>query len=170
MKLRTAIVVFGCAVTPLGEPSPALERRLRHALEVWQRQTENLLVVSGGRLRGLPAEAGVMQRWLMAHGVPASHIVLESESLHTFHNADYVAPLLAELGVDHVILVTDAFHMGRSRRLLRDALTHHGVRAALATEPAPDDLDLLARGRRWVRERLALWRDLRRRPSGPAGR
>jgi uncharacterized SAM-binding protein YcdF (DUF218 family) len=170
MKPRTAIVVFGCAVTPLGEPSAALERRLRHGLEVWQRQTSNVIVVSGGRLHGLPAEAGVMQRWLMTRGVPASHIVLESESRHTFHNADLVAPLLAELGVDHVVLVTDAFHMRRSRRLLGDALTRHGVRATLAVDPTPDDLDLPARAGRWIRERLALWRDLRRRPSGPNAR
>jgi uncharacterized SAM-binding protein YcdF (DUF218 family) len=161
-----AIVVFGCTVTPGGAPSPALERRLRHALGLWRARPDATLVVSGGRLYGRPAEAGVMQAWLLAEGVPAARIILEAESLYTLDNAERVAPLLAALNVEAVTLVTEAYHMPRSERLLRAALTRHGVRARLETAPAPDDLTPWRRGAKWVREALATWRDMRRQPRG----
>ena len=66
------IVVLGAAVWPGGQPSPALQRRILHAVDLWQQGYAVYLLVTGGVGKYPPAEAAVMQRLAVAHGIPPS--------------------------------------------------------------------------------------------------
>ena len=160
---KLGVVVFGCTVTPEGEPSPALARRLQRAVQEYRRQPHAVLVVSGGAVQTRPAEGAVMRAWLQSHGVPEAHIVVEDQALSTLDNARRVVPLLKELGLRRVLLVTERFHMRRSQTLLRRVLLSAGL-ADLKVEraSAPDGLRGVARLRRWLGETLATGRDITR--------
>jgi len=132
-----AIVVLGCRVWPDGRLSRALDRRLRRALEVAEGDPGAHVIVTGGDRVG-PAEAPVMRDWLVAHGVDAERIVTESRARVTSENALFILPILEELGVERLSLVTDAFHMRRSLVLLNAALRRRGLNG-IDIHPMPAD-------------------------------
>ena len=51
---------------------------------------------------------------LRALGVPDHATIMENDSRNTRQNALFVAELAASLGVEHVLLVTSAWHMPRA--------------------------------------------------------
>jgi uncharacterized SAM-binding protein YcdF (DUF218 family) len=120
-----AIVVLGTAQYN-GWPGPVFQSRLDRALELWQQGYAPLIVVTGGRQPGdgfTEAEAAIA--YLTDAGVPAEAIVSEYEATDTWESMQGVAAVLAPLGIDDVILVSDGFHLFRSRLMARDV----GLRA-----------------------------------------
>ena len=59
-------------------------------------------------------EGEVMRRWLLKFGLPDERIFAEKEANNTWENAVFMKQLLAEKGVDSVILVTSAWHIPRA--------------------------------------------------------
>jgi uncharacterized SAM-binding protein YcdF (DUF218 family) len=105
-----AIVVMGAAQYD-GTPSPLLQARLDHALELWQLGYAPLVVVTGGNQPGDRfTEASASQRYLVAQGVPADSILEEDRSHSSFGSLDAVAQMLHDRGLQRVLLVSDPFH------------------------------------------------------------
>jgi uncharacterized SAM-binding protein YcdF (DUF218 family) len=79
------------------------------------RQTHLPILVSGGAVRGAPAEA-VLMRNVLVHefGLPVRWI--EARSHNTHENAVDSAAMLHESGISHVILVGHSFDFPRSRK------------------------------------------------------
>ena len=69
----------------------------------------------------------------MRLGVPRERILLESTSHNTYEEAVLVAPMLASLRIQQVVLVTSDTHMRRSLGAFRTV----GVNAAPAIAPYP---------------------------------
>ena len=82
-RAADAIAVFGAAEYD-GRPSPVLRARLDHGLVLYREKLAPLMITLGG---GDPAdrhsEGGVGHDYLMAHGVPDSAIIAETESGNT---------------------------------------------------------------------------------------
>lgn len=97
-------------------PSATELQRLHYAARL-QRQTGLPVLVTGGRPDGSPeSEAAIMARTLRTDfSVPVKW--LEEESANTAENAQFSARMLRESGVQRILLVTDAIHMERSRRI-----------------------------------------------------
>lgn len=113
-----AIVVLGAAQYD-GRPSPVLRARIDHAVTLWRRGLAPTLVVTGGRGPGdTTTEAAVARRYAMAHGVPASAIVVEGKSRSTSESLRIVSLMMGKERRD-VILVSDPFHMLRLAILAR---------------------------------------------------
>jgi uncharacterized SAM-binding protein YcdF (DUF218 family) len=153
-------VVFGCAVALDGAPRPALVRRLKHALAEARRHPSALVVVSGGSVRGRPPEAYAMRDWLLGEGLDRARVVVEAASRSTPDNASFCAEILAGAEVSRVTLVTERYHMRRSRRLLAAALGRRCPEVRLESSAAPDRLRGLGRALRAVSEIVKLSRDL----------
>ncbi|GGX56695.1 YdcF family protein [Saccharospirillum salsuginis] len=88
--------------------------RLRYGAYL-QRRTDLPILVSGGSVFGETDEtlAGIMARELETlYRVPVRW--REQNSRTTHENATYSAEMLAEAGIDRILLVTEAFHMPRS--------------------------------------------------------
>ncbi|MGZ6124244.1 MAG: YdcF family protein [Myxococcales bacterium] len=158
-----AIVVFGAAVDPDGRPRRPLVRRLRRALAEAAADPRALVVVSGGRVRGRPAEAPAMRNWLVAEGLDPARIIVEPEARSTSENARHCAALIARRGFRRVTLVTERYHMLRARFLLVRALTGQGPRIELRMSAAPDGLDWIQLAVRWFGEFGKIAGELRRR-------
>ena len=157
------ILVFGAAVNHDGTVRRSLALRLRRALAEAARAPEAVVIVSGGRIRGRPAEAPIMRDWLGARGVDVARIVVEATATSTRENAHRCADLIATGGFSRVTLVTERFHVLRARLFLARALASRGVRAELCISAAPDHLGLLQRIAKGAAELVKLAGDLRQR-------
>lgn len=110
-----AIIVLGAAQYD-GRPSPVLEARLAHALELYQWGMAPVIVVTGGRQQGDRfTEATAGYTWLREHGVPDAVIRREVQGGSTWESLQASAAFLDDEGIHDVILVSNAYH---SKRLL----------------------------------------------------
>ncbi|MBV1859720.1 MAG: YdcF family protein [Nannocystaceae bacterium] len=109
-----AIVVLGCRVFPSGEPSTALRERVKLAVSLFESRRAPLLITTGGTGDSGFAEAEVAARIALELGVPRSAIHMESRSTSTQENARYCA---MQVPARRVLLVTDAYHCVRARRV-----------------------------------------------------
>lgn len=152
-KPANAIVVLGGGLTNNQQNDIIINQftksRLMKANDVYQ-QTKLPIIVSG-------KEAPWMTRWLQKNGI--LWVVAEKNSFNTCQNAKYTA---ATVKVDNIILVTDAYHMNRSRR----QFTLNGIATIPSIAPLPKATDWrqfdsnLQHSRRALYELLAFTRDL----------
>jgi len=121
---KTAIVILGSGdeivwgwdewllVPNAGGGARALE-----AWRIYQLSNPRWVIGSGGAfgVRGRrDASSANMRDLLVRLGVPHDRIVLESTSRNTRDEAMAIAPMLRELGIDRIVLVTSAVHMRRA--------------------------------------------------------
>lgn len=115
-----AIVVLGAAQYN-GRPSEVFRARLDHAAELYRRGAAEHVVTIGGRQVGdATTEGQAGKRYLRAVGLPAAALVAVptgGDTLVSLRAADVV---LRERGWNSVILVSDPWHLARSRMMARD--------------------------------------------------
>jgi uncharacterized SAM-binding protein YcdF (DUF218 family) len=139
-----AVVVLGGGVQGRAVPRlfPNLSSsadRVWHAARLYHGEKAPLLVVSGGRQpwdEGQGPEAVAMLEFLTDLGVPEDRILLEGRSRNTYDNARETGELLAERGIERLILVTSAMHMPRAAATFRAA--------GMNVVPAPTDYEVTA--------------------------
>jgi uncharacterized SAM-binding protein YcdF (DUF218 family) len=120
-----AIVVLGTAQFN-GWPGPVFQARLDHALELWHAGYAPVIVVTGGKMPGDGfTEAEAAGNYLTSAGVPPEAILAENAANDTWESMRGVAALLLPRGANEVIVVSDGFHLFRSRMMARDV----GLRA-----------------------------------------
>lgn len=120
-----AIVLLGASVAGT-EPSPVFAARIDHAIELYRQGRAPLLVLTGGTAPGdAVSEAQAAQQYMLARGIPAGAMQLESQSQTTAQNLRNAKPLLAAAQAQRVLLVSDPLHMRRAvvlaRRMQMDA-------------------------------------------------
>lgn len=121
MPNSDVIVVLGGGTEVWQSPRPIPELnsrgdRLLYAAYLYkQGVSPNILVTGGGSpWRGAYVEADNMQAVLEIMGVPAEAIWQENRSTNTYENGAFSREILAEKGIDEIVLVTSAVHMPRS--------------------------------------------------------
>ncbi len=112
-----AIIVLGAGLRG-EEVGDLLRRRLAAAMELWEQNTDAMIVVTGGQgpHEQIP-EALAMQRWLIEQGVPEEAIIVEDKSVSTEENLIFAKGLLAQAGIgatEPVAVVTNSFHCYRA--------------------------------------------------------
>lgn len=114
------MIILGCQLHDWG-PSVLLQDRLDTALEYLDSHPDMTVVVSGGQGDNEPAsEARGMADYLIQHGFPPEHIILEEYSHNTHQNMIYSAQHLRDAGIDltdGVLIVSNGFHLTRARML-----------------------------------------------------
>jgi len=145
-----AIVVLGGGVSPAGHGDlyPNLESgadRVWHAARLFHASKAPLVLLTGGSdpSHSAASEAGAMGQFMRDLGVPGQALVLENRSRNTSQNAEYSADILAEQGINRILLVTSAYHMPRAKGLFEA----HGLQVI----PVATDHEVLSR---------PLWRNL----------
>jgi uncharacterized SAM-binding protein YcdF (DUF218 family) len=105
-----AIVVLGAAQYDC-RPSPVLEERLDHALELYRSGTSGTIVVTGGKQEGdRCTEAAASAEYLLRAGVPDSDVLREVQGTSTWESLAASARILRDQGMTDVVLVTDGYH------------------------------------------------------------
>jgi len=120
-----AIVVLGAAQYN-GRPSPVLQLRLDHGLELYRRGLAPVIVVTGGRRPGdRYTEATTGYNYFRQHGVPDSAIRKEVQGRTTYESLAAAKRFLQAEGIRNVLLVSGPAYSTRLRGIARDV----GLRA-----------------------------------------
>ena len=151
---RPAIVIFGAAVRPDGQPSRTLRLRVEAALALGARLQRPVYLPTGGVGRFGAAEAVVMAGLLRAAGVAVSEIRIEPTAHDTVSSVRAVRRML-EGHRGPVYAASSAYHLPRCVVLLRLA----GL-PARACPPPPALAAAAAWRKRW-------WWRLREGPALP---
>jgi len=117
-----AIVVLTAWVSADGVLNEQAMRRTHMAARLYHQGLSRLIIISGGEPIADPDSqaADYMAQFAKELGIPWSDIVLEKKSWNTHFSAVQVAALCRDLGIDHVLLVTDAVHMRRAAATFRE--------------------------------------------------
>jgi uncharacterized SAM-binding protein YcdF (DUF218 family) len=143
------IVVLGAAEYR-GRPSPVLRARLNHALVLYLNGLAPYILTTGGA-GGDPnyTEGEVGRAYLTEHGVPSEHILVEPEGATTAQSLDAAAEIMHRMAMSSCIVVSDGYHIYRSKRMLEEQ--HIKVYGS----PRPGGTPTSASARRWLYFRQA---------------
>ncbi len=112
-----AIVVLGAAQYN-GEASPVLKARLDHAAQLWNEKVANTVVVTGGKAEGdRVSEASAAANYLGTLGVPDKNVLREVQGTNTWNSLQAASLFLKERNLKKVIVVSDPFHVARSKQM-----------------------------------------------------
>jgi uncharacterized SAM-binding protein YcdF (DUF218 family) len=112
-----AIAVFGAAEYD-GRPSPVLRARLDHALDLYGRKLAPFVItLGGGDEKDRSSEGAVGHDYLLAHGVPESAIIAETQSDNTEQSVARLAVIARANHLNRIIVVSDGTHLFRIHAL-----------------------------------------------------
>ena len=151
---RSAILIFGAAVRPDGQPSRTLRDRTEAAARFGATLPAPLYLPTGAIGRHGPSEAAVMRRLLMELGVPPEDIVLEETGTDTLSSVVALRRLLRQHpDIGRVYAATSTYHLPRCVLLLWLA----GVQAKpCPPPPVPESMTLADRWYWRLRELAAI--------------
>ncbi len=115
-----AIIVLGAAQYD-GTPSPVLEGRLEHAIDLYGAQVAPIVVVTGGKQPGDRfTEAAASYTYLRAAGVPEAAILREEQGANTWEQLAAATRELRSRGMTSAVLVSDDYHAYRLDRIAHE--------------------------------------------------
>jgi vancomycin permeability regulator SanA len=112
-------IVLGSKVEPGGQPSVRLAARLDRAAALFDAGVVPRIIVSGGPgIEGFD-EGVVMRDYLVGKSVPADRILVDSLGYNTAATARNSAAIMRANGMKSATVVTQYFHISRTRLSLR---------------------------------------------------
>lgn len=114
-------LVLGNKVNPDGTPSARLRARLDRTVELYRAGYFPEIITSGGVGKEGHDEAAVMRDYLVTQGIPAGRILVDSTGLNTHASALATRQLAATHHWQSVMVVTQYFHVPRSRLAVQKA-------------------------------------------------
>lgn len=114
-----AAVILGTTVNEDGTLSERLKQRIDCGLHLYKAQRVDKLIVSGGLGREGHYEGDKMAEYLVQNGVPTEDIVVDNHGNNTRATADNVLKLKDSLNIKSVIIVSQYFHITRTKMLFR---------------------------------------------------
>ncbi len=113
------IIILGAAVWPSG-PSPVLQARTEHGLNIYAQGLGDYFILSGGLGLHPPTEAEAMNQELLERNIEPNSIFLEKRSTSTMENLMYSKQIMSEQGFKTAVIVTDPFHIKRALLIAED--------------------------------------------------
>jgi uncharacterized SAM-binding protein YcdF (DUF218 family) len=137
-----AIVVMGAAQYD-GKPSPVLQARLDHAVQLHRDGRAPLIVVTGGKQAGDRVTQGIAgYQYLRDQGVPEEAIKVEVDGTNSYEELSASALIVANAGgTNDVLIVTDAYHSFRVQQIADEV----GLDAAVSPASTSSSIESLAR-------------------------
>jgi len=146
-----AIVVFGAAEYS-GHPSPIFRARLDHAHQLFERGLAPLIITTGGSGRDARfSEGEVGREYLSRLGVPDVNLIAETQAGDTDQSAQRVAVILEANELKTALLVSDAYHLYRARRMME----REGITVYISPRPGSIPKTLWGRWLAALREALS---------------
>jgi uncharacterized SAM-binding protein YcdF (DUF218 family) len=113
-------VVLGAAAWD-HHPSPVLEERINHAIDLYKRGIVRKIIFTGGfGEKAAMAESEVARNYAVAQGLPAKDLFIETKSHSTLENLTEAQKIIEEQKFATVILVSDPLQMRRATAMMHD--------------------------------------------------
>jgi SanA protein len=146
-------LILGTSRTFRGKPNPFYRARIEAAAELFHRGHVRGILVSGDNATRYYNEPITMQKDLIAEGVPAEVMTLDYAGFRTL---DSVVRAKEVFGLDHVLVVSQRFHVARAIFLAR----HFGIDAHGFAASDPNTLGFIKIRAREVLARAAAVLDI----------
>ena len=114
-------VVLGNEVSADGICAPRTAARLDRSVLLYAHGNCEKIIVSGASGKSGKNEAAAMRDYLVAHGIPANDIIVDSSGVNTRKTALFTAEYMERNGYTKVIAVSQYFHLPRTRLALAQA-------------------------------------------------
>ena len=111
-------LVLGNQVNPDGSPSPRLKARLDTAVEWYRQGYFPTIIVSGATGREGVPEGSAMKLYLVDKGIPGNAVLVDDQGVDTLASAKNTSALLHERGWKSVFVITQYFHVPRTKLAL----------------------------------------------------
>ena len=119
LERSDAIIVMGAAQYN-GRPSPVLQSRVDHAIDLYRRGLAPTILFTGGVGTGdTISEAEVARRYAVESGVPDTVILVEMRGRTSAESIGEAARILHDRSLASALLVSDPFHMLRLEMLAK---------------------------------------------------
>ncbi len=150
-----AIAVFGAAEYN-GRPSPVLNARLEHALDLYQRGLAPVIIALGGGSDSQYSEGGVGRDFFLAHDVPDSSIIAETASNDTEESVRRLTAIARKNHLKTILVVSDGTHLFRIQQLC----AAQGLNVLLSPRETVKSVGKLYIAQRYAHEMVSytLWR------------
>lgn len=124
-------IVLGAAAWDR-RPSPVLEERINHAVDLYKRKVVRKLLFTGGYGGSAAmAESEVARDYAVEQGVAVQDILVETKSHSTLENLQEARDLLRTHGLQTAVLVSDPLQMRRASAMAGDL----GIEAVCSPTP-----------------------------------
>jgi vancomycin permeability regulator SanA len=112
-------LVLGNKVELDGTPSPRLRARLDRTIVFYRAGYFPTVIASGGLGKEGYDEATVMRDYLVAHGIPTEHVIVDSAGTTTFASAKNTLQIARLQNFKSVFVISQYFHLPRTRLALK---------------------------------------------------
>lgn len=142
------ILVLGASVRR-ERPSPMLEDRLKKAIELYNINTQNKILVTGDHTKEDYDEVTIMKNYLLENNIPEEKIIMDPAGVSTY---DSIFRVQKQLKAKKIIVVSQKYHLYRALYIANSlGIEAYGVPA--------DDIKYKGATYREVREILARNKD-----------
>ena len=142
------ILVLGASVRR-ERPSPMLEDRLKKAIELYNINTQNKILVTGDHTKDDYDEVTIMKNYLLENNIPEEKIIMDPAGVSTY---DSIFRVQKQLKAKKIIIVSQKYHLYRALYIANSlGIETYGVPA--------DDIKYKGATYREVREILARNKD-----------
>ena len=113
-------IVLGAAASDNGV-SQVYKQRLNHAIELYNDNSIEKIIVTGGKGEGNNfSDAFMAKTYLVSHGIPGEIIILEEQSTITQENLQNSKKIMDKEGYKTALVVSDPLHMKRAMLIAKD--------------------------------------------------
>lgn len=110
-----AAVVLGNKVELNGEPSERLKGRLNKAVELYDKNYFEYIIVSGGIGKEGYDEAEVMKKYLIENGIPDEKIIMDNKGYNSFMTAQNTKLIMNNMNLESITIITQFYHISRTK-------------------------------------------------------
>lgn len=110
-----AAVVLGNKVELNGEPSERLKGRLNKAVELYDKNYFEYIIVSGGIGKEGYDEAEVMKKYLIKNGIPDEKIIMDNKGYNSFMTAQNTKLIMNNMNLESITIITQFYHISRTK-------------------------------------------------------
>jgi vancomycin permeability regulator SanA len=118
-KRADCILILGNTVNKDGTLSLRLQSRVDKGLELYNKKLAPKIIVSGGLGKEGYYEAKEMKKYLLSKGVNNNDVIMDDEGLTTYETMVNYVPMAKENNFNSVIIVSQFYHITRSRRMIK---------------------------------------------------
>jgi uncharacterized SAM-binding protein YcdF (DUF218 family) len=142
------ILVLGNPASPDGSIGPIAKSRVLEGIRQYRAGVAPRLLMTGGAVANRFVEGQVMLQFAESQGVPASALLVESQSRNTIQNAYYSYKIMQAHGWTSAMVVSSPTHLRRASLIF----SHFPLAWRMDAAPYPPDIPLWRQLYFWVSE------------------
>lgn len=124
-KKADLAVILGNKVNEDGTLSERLEKRMESGVSLYRQHRVKKILVSGGLGKEGFYEGDRMKEYLVSKGIPDSLIIVDNKGNNTRATVENTIKLKQRLGFSSLIVVSQYFHVTRTKKLFKDKDLHN---------------------------------------------